>query len=105
MKHVLDRPVWSALGTRHASLAEGDTRARRYPTSIAPFAATDNESNESLQALADLTSTGENVLLLMADPIVAPLDFVIVTAASAVQMIADQRLEQVRVRNPTQSGQ
>ncbi len=22
MKHLLDRPVWSALGTRHASLAE-----------------------------------------------------------------------------------
>ena len=96
MKHVLDRPVWSALRTRHASLAEGDTLARRYPISIAPFAATDNEGNESLRALAKLASTGDNVLLLMADPIVAPSDFVIVTAASAVQMVADQQLEQVR---------
>jgi len=95
MKHVLDRPVWSALGTRHASLAEGDMLARRYPTSIAPFVATDNESSESLQALAKLASTGENVLLLMADPIVAPLDFAIVTAAPAVQMVAAERLEQV----------
>jgi predicted GNAT family acetyltransferase len=57
--------------------------------------ATDNESSESLQALAKLASTGENVLLLMADPIVAPLDFAIVTAAPAVQMVAAERLEQV----------
>ncbi len=38
---------------------------------------------------------GENLLLLMADPIIAPSQFVIVAAASAVQMIADQRLEHV----------
>ena len=92
MKHLLDRPVWSALGTRHTSLAEGGTLARRYPASIAPFAATENESKESLQALAELASADETLLLLMADPIVAPRYFVTVTAASAVQMIADNRL-------------
>jgi predicted GNAT family acetyltransferase len=95
MKHVLDRPIWSALGTRHASLAEGGTLARRYPASIASFAATENEGKESLQALAEMASTGETLLLLMADPIVAPSDFRTVSAASAVQMIGDQRLERV----------
>lgn len=95
MKHLLDRPIWSALGTRHASLAEGGSLARRYPASIAPFAATENEGEESLRALAELASTGENLLLLMSDPIVAPSNFATVTAVSAVQMIADQRLDHV----------
>jgi predicted GNAT family acetyltransferase len=95
MKHLLDRPVWSALGTRHASLAEGGSLAKRYPASIAPFAATENEGKESLQALAELASKGENLLLLMADPIVAPSGFVTVTTATAVQMIAGRRLDHV----------
>jgi predicted GNAT family acetyltransferase len=105
MKHLLDRPVWSALGTRHASLAEGGTLARRYPASIAPFAATENEGKESLQALAELASTGEHLLLLMADPIVAPSDFVTVSAASAVQMIGDQRLAPVTDKRIEQLSQ
>jgi predicted GNAT family acetyltransferase len=95
MKHVLDRPAWSALATRHASLAEGGTLAKRYPPTIAPFAATANEGEESLQALAELPLTGEQLLLVMADPIVVPSGFVTVSAASAVQMIADRRLEHV----------
>jgi predicted GNAT family acetyltransferase len=95
MKHVLDRPIWNALGTRHASLAEGGTLARRYPASIAPFAATESEDEESLHALAELAPNGETLLLLMADPIVTPSDFVTTTAASAVQMIGGRRLYQV----------
>ncbi|TJW86962.1 MAG: GNAT family N-acetyltransferase, partial [Mesorhizobium sp.] len=27
MKHVLDRPIWSALATRHQAFAEGDNLA------------------------------------------------------------------------------
>jgi predicted GNAT family acetyltransferase len=95
MMHVLDRPIWSALGTRHASLAEGGTLARRYPASVAPFAATESEDEESLHALAELAPKGETLLLLMADPIVTPSDFVTTTAASAVQMIGGRRPYQV----------
>jgi ribosomal protein S18 acetylase RimI-like enzyme len=36
---ALDRPIWSALTSRHRSLAVGGDRARRYPPDIAPFAA------------------------------------------------------------------
>lgn len=94
MKHVLDRPIWNALGTRHAPLAEGGTLARRYPASIAPFAATESEDEESLRALAELAPNGETLLLLMADPIVTPSGFVTTTAASAVQMVGGRRLHQ-----------
>lgn len=48
MSHILDRPIWSALETAHASLAEGNALARRYPPSIVPFAASADNSPESL---------------------------------------------------------
>ena len=32
-------PIWRALTTRHASLALGAARARRYPGDVAPFIA------------------------------------------------------------------
>lgn len=95
MTHLLDRPIWSALGTRHAMLAEGGSLAKRYPASIAPFAATGDDSADSLQALAGLAATAESVLLLMADPIAVPRGFTTITAAPAVQMIADEGLEAV----------
>ena len=37
--HPLDYPIWTALTTTQQALAEGDARARRYPTEITPFAA------------------------------------------------------------------
>lgn len=105
MKHPLDRPVWSALGTRHAALAEGNGLAKRYPGSIAPFAATEDESEESLQALASLASPSETLLLIMSDHVAAPAGFAIVTEASAVQMIADQRLEKIEDKRIEQMGE
>ena len=85
--HPLDRPVWSALTTRQAQIAEGGELARRFPSSIIPFAAVRDDSEESLAALAALAAPGESLLLLQADAIVAPRGFATVIKADAVQMI------------------
>jgi ribosomal protein S18 acetylase RimI-like enzyme len=103
MSHILDRPVWSALTTRHAALAEGGDLARRYDPSIVPFAAARDDSGESLAALAALAGPGESLLLLQADAIALPRGFVTVTAAAGVQMVlrhpppkaADARIERL----------
>jgi predicted GNAT family acetyltransferase len=87
MKHILDRPVWSALISRHAALSEGGALARRYDPSIIPFAAARDDSRESLQALAALPRNGEDMVLLQADPIVLPENFVASLTATGVQMI------------------
>jgi predicted GNAT family acetyltransferase len=105
MKHLLDRPAWSALCTRHAALAEGSRLAKRYPASIAPFAATENDDEESLRALAELASPGTNLLLVQSDEIVLPAGLVTVSAASAVQMIADQPMEHVAEERIEQLGE
>lgn len=49
VNHPLDNPIWNALTTRHAHLAEGSGTVRRYPGEIAPFAAIP-ERNEVVQA-------------------------------------------------------
>jgi predicted GNAT family acetyltransferase len=95
MKHVLDRPVWTALTSRHATLAEGGDLARRYQPSITPFAAARDDSAEALQALADLADANESLLVAQADAIVLPGEFCVASSAEAVQMVASGPIESV----------
>jgi ribosomal protein S18 acetylase RimI-like enzyme len=101
MKHILDRPAWSALTTRHAALAEGGELARRYDPSTVPFAAARDDGEESLRALRALAGPEDRLLIVQADPIVLPEKFAADMTASGVQMIlrrappkvADERIE------------
>src|SRR4029079_5675616 len=84
MRHVLDRPIWSAHTTRHQALAEGGGLARRYRPSIVPFAATAAADADSLQALARLLAPGETAVLVQADEIVLPPEISAVSTATLV---------------------
>jgi predicted GNAT family acetyltransferase len=50
--HPLDNPIWHALTSTHAHLAEGNALARRYPLHLAPFAAMREQTPEGFAALA-----------------------------------------------------
>lgn len=95
MTHILDRPIWTALETAHADLAEGNKDARRYPPSIVPFAASADHAPKSLEALGDLPSAEENMLLIEASPIVIPPNLMVVSQTSLVQMIAERPHERI----------
>lgn len=95
MNHVLDRPVWTALASRHAALAEGGNLAKRYAPSVHPFASSRDDSPESLAALAGIAAPGETQVLLQRDKIIPPPGFAVVNAADAVQMIADRPIPPV----------
>lgn len=90
MSHTLDRPIWSALQTAHAGLAEGDERARRYPPSIVPFAAYADTSRESLDALANLPVADEVMVLVEAEPITIPEGLTVTAENKLVQMVAER---------------
>ncbi|MBX5166501.1 MULTISPECIES: GNAT family N-acetyltransferase [unclassified Rhizobium] len=90
MTHILDRPIWTALKTAHAGLAEGNENARRYPPSIVSFAASADDRPESLDALENLPSQEESMILVEAGPIAIPAGLAIATEAPLVQMIAEQ---------------
>lgn len=85
MNHVLDRPAWSALTTRHAHLAIGDAAALRYPADVVPFAAAADDAG--LTALEALVEAGDEVMLIETDEIVVPEGLRTVTAAQGVQMV------------------
>jgi len=92
MKHSLDRPIWSALTTRHEAFAEGDGLARRYRPSIVPFAATAADDADSLGALARLLPPRETAVLVQTDEIILPPEVSAISTAPLVQMIAEQSM-------------
>ena len=89
----LDRPVWASLQHQpHWGL--GGSRARRFQPDINGFAATSDETVESLAALAELVSPADDrIILLQVPPIIVPPGLEAVKQASGVQMIATRRLE------------
>ena len=60
----LDNPIWNSLTSRHAHLALGEGRARRYPAEVAPFAGIPDSSRESTQDLSHLVQAGEKIGIL-----------------------------------------
>jgi predicted GNAT family acetyltransferase len=104
MTHVLDRPVWSALTTSHAGLAQGRHQAKRYPAPIVPFIASRDESAECLRALAALVGQDENLVMLQVPDIVLPPGLAQVSVAAGVQMLCTRALRGVvddRIRQLT----
>jgi predicted GNAT family acetyltransferase len=85
--HPLDRPIWHALTTRQAALAEGGALARRYPPDIGPFADMADMSAQSFAALAALMTGSDYVVLFTPDPVTPPSEFKILLAKTGEQMI------------------
>ncbi|XSC47167.1 GNAT family N-acetyltransferase [Bradyrhizobium sp. RDT10] len=85
--HPLDYPIWTALTTTQQALAEGDARARRYPTEVTPFAAMPDMSAENFAALAALMSPQDIAVLFTPEAVSPPAEFKIVLADTGEQMI------------------
>ncbi len=87
--HPLDRPVWSALTTRQAGLAQGDARAARFAPDHGLFAAAADTSPASLASLASLVPAhGELALVEVEEPPSIP-GTAVVSRAVVWQMIAE----------------
>ncbi len=65
---LLDDPIWSALSTDHAALAEGGALARRYPARIGPLSGLANQSDEAWEALRTLAGPSGTVVLFLQTP-------------------------------------
>ncbi len=74
MTHLLDRPVWNALTTRHAHLAVGTDDAKRYDTKVSIFAAPKAETPDGFAALADVLPEREAAIVLADSPVDLPSD-------------------------------
>lgn len=88
MTHKLDRPVWHALRTSQSCFAEGNERALRYRADVAPFAASGDDDDKSLAALAALIRPDEISILLQAGDAIIPNQCVADSISPGVQMVA-----------------
>ena len=84
---LLDNPVWSALSTTHASFAEGDELAKRYPVDVAPFAATRDQSTGSYDSLARVLGLGVTAALPLAAMPDLPAGWTVVRSVDSAQMV------------------
>lgn len=106
MTHILDRPIWSALTTRHAALAEGTALAKRYRPGTIPFAATRDQGAESQAALAALPGPGETILLAEVEPVAVPDGLTVIETERVVQMVLTKtppRLSDPRIERLTEA--
>jgi len=85
--HVLDNPVWHALSTAHASFAEGDDFAKRYPPAAGPLAGLREPSVDSYSSLARLLYTDDVAALVFAAPLAPPATWEILRAMEIGQMV------------------
>ncbi len=86
---LLDNPVWNALSTAHASFAEGDKIAKRYPVDVAPLAATRDQSQESYHSLAKLLGPAGTTALAFVTVPGFPAGWTVVRVLPNVQMLWD----------------
>jgi predicted GNAT family acetyltransferase len=88
---LLDNPVWNALSTTHASFAEGDSLAKRYPVDVAPFGATRDQSPESYHSLARLLGPQGTAAIPLAAMPVLPAGWSVVRRVDSAQMVWDSQ--------------
>jgi len=62
---LLDRPIWTALTTRHRRFAQAAGSARCFPPEISPFAATRGDTGADLDGLEKLVAGSRDTLLLL----------------------------------------
>jgi predicted GNAT family acetyltransferase len=84
--HPLDHPIWTALTTTQRALAEGDGRARRFPTDMTPFADMPDMSAENFAALGALMSPTDIAVLFTSDAVKPPAEFKVILAETGEQM-------------------
>ncbi|MDM9648695.1 GNAT family N-acetyltransferase [Rhizobium sp. S163] len=92
MKHILDRPIWSALQTDHAEFAVRLGRAWRYPAAIGPFAAALDLTKESMDDLAQMPSADEMIAMFELDDIPIPAGMTSLGYFSLHQLVLSKRL-------------
>lgn len=93
-QHLLDRPIWSALTSRHDRLAIVSGAARAYPGEIAQFTATNPSCADARRDLLCLLRRRQNGLTFMqADAVARPDGTHCARRALGVQMVLEEDVE------------
>jgi len=87
--HPLNAVIWRALTSVQESLAEGDERARRYPSDVAPFAATVDAEPASFRSLLSLVGGDDQIALFTTEEVEPHPAFSVVQRDLVDQMVLE----------------
>ncbi len=106
LESVLDRPIWMALTTQHRRLGRVLETAGRFFADVSPFAATCDDTDESLADLSRLVADGaDSVALMQVGEIAAPTSLRRTSEALGVQMVLRRAIERPAVGDVSRLGQ
>jgi predicted GNAT family acetyltransferase len=87
MDHVLDNPIWNALITGNAALAEGDDEVKFFPADVAPFVGLREINPSHLARLYERVAADRVVAIVSPTPIEIPAEWKVVFPVQALQMV------------------
>ncbi len=87
---MLDHPIWAALTTTHRSLAIVHGRARRYPPSLARFAALEEPEPAAFADLRALAPSGDGIGLFTPEALDVPAGWRVVRRLTIEQMVCSE---------------
>lgn len=85
--HLLDNPIWHALLTYQAKLAEVSGLARRFPVDVTSLAGLPEPTSENFASLASLTRSGEETALFLMSLPDPPASWTMVEQVPLPQMV------------------
>src|SRR5258708_34032302 len=85
--HPLDNVIWKALGTRHASFAQGNGLARKFVPEVSSLAALLEPTPAGYEALASLMAEGDVAALALEAPGEPSGDWGVLPPAPMLQMV------------------
>jgi len=98
--HPLDNPIWKALTTSQAHLAEVAGDARKFPPEITPLAGFPEPSREAFESIAQLLTKQRAVGLFFDDPPALPAGWSILLQGQLAQMIHEDGSEASKLPAP-----
>jgi ribosomal protein S18 acetylase RimI-like enzyme len=84
--HPLDNPIWKALTTSLAHLAEGTDLARRFPAEVSVLGAVIQPTNKAYDSLAQITGTNP-VGLFLEELSQLPAGWTVIRSVPLLQMV------------------
>jgi ribosomal protein S18 acetylase RimI-like enzyme len=87
MAHILDNPIWNALITGNAALAEGDENVKLFPADIAPFVGLREINPDNIARLYERVTPNRVVAIVAPTPIEIPAVWKVLARIQALQMI------------------
>jgi predicted GNAT family acetyltransferase len=85
--HTLDRAIWHALSGCQSAFAEGNASALRYRPDYTPFAATIDDTTDSLNALTGIMPNGATVAVVTRNELTFPDALAVSRRALIEQML------------------